>query len=427
MVTWGSYPIGTLLAEARNLIQEVQISFSCRARSGSKGFQKSRKQEGVAWLKSNSTQVKMSAGPESTALSSLGKGDSLHQQVLASFPLCDMTEEDLTRNPQFCKLLATLAQHVDQTGLTVSLKSEMDKAEKKLQSQRCYWLRSESLHRGLQEMIQDFCVRRHHITVPPDQNMFHETLEKCLLVAQCVRQLDPSTTTNQDQPSVLGLNAQQVMELMPSEKNVQRMKQSLPRELEKHLKKKSLNLLSYYQPEWENESEGLKNSKLSHLSVQLNKEKKRAESLKETCRENSVLLQRQTQLYLSELIKCVQLLQSLVLDHRLKTQTELESKKLGYFEGKCELVLQKIKVEMVEIQLDTYTADAISAHRKIRDNLESELKACKVEKQSVELKLASFEILGKEFEALAEEYCRLRQELEMKHWALKEFTQYNDK
>lgn len=50
-----------------------------------------------------------------------------------------------------------------------------------------------------------------------------------------------------------------------------------------------------------------------------------------------------------------------------------------------------------------------------------------MEKQSVQLKLASFEIIGKEFEALAEEYCRLRQEIEMKNWALKEFAQYNDK
>ncbi|XP_018529757.1 HAUS augmin-like complex subunit 4 [Lates calcarifer] len=369
----------------------------------------------------------MSAGPESTHVSSLGKGDNLHQQVLASFPLCDMTEEDLTQNPQFCKLLATLAQHVDQTGLTVSLKAELEKAEQKLQTQRCHWLRSESLHRGLQEMIQDHCVRKHHAVVPPDQNMFYETMEKCLLVAQCVRQLDASSTTGQDQPSVLGLNTQQVMELMPLEKNVQRMKQSLPRELEKHLKKKCLNLLSYYQPEWENESEGLKNTKLSHLSVQMDKEKKRAESLRETCRENTILLQRQTQLYLSELIKSIQLLQSLILDHRLKIQTDLDRKKLDYFEGKCELVLQKIKAEMIEIQLDTYTADSISAHRKMREKLELELKACQVEKQSVELKLASFEILGKEFETLAEEYCRLQQEIEMKNWALKEFTQYNDK
>lgn len=369
----------------------------------------------------------MSAAPESTNVSSLGKGDSLHQQVLASFPLCDMTEEDLTQNPQFCKLLATLAQHVDQTGLTVPLKTELDKAEQRLQGQRRLWLRSESLHKGLQEMIQDHCVRKQHTTVPPDQNMFYATMEKCLLVAQCVRQLDPSSTTNQDQPSVLGLNPQQVMELMPLEKNVKRMKQSLPRELEKHLKKKCLSLLSYCQPECENESEGLKNSKLSHLSAQLDKEKKRAESLKEICQENTVLLQRQVQLYLSELTKCIQLLQSLILDHRLRIQADLDRKKLDYFESKCELLIQKIKTEMVEIQLDTYTADSISAHRKIRGKLESELKDCQVEKQSMELKLASFEILGKEFEALAEEYCKIRQEIEVKNWALKELTKYNNK
>lgn len=58
-----------------------------------------------------------------------------------------------------------------------------------------------------------------------------------------------------------------------------------------------------------------------------------------------------------------------------------------------------------------------------REKLDSELKANHAEKQSVELKLASFEILGKEFEALAEEYCKLRQEIETKNWVLKEFTQ----
>lgn len=42
-------------------------------------------------------------------------------------------------------------------------------------------------------------------------------MQKCLQVAQCVRQLNLSSTTNQDQPSVLGLNPQQVMELMPLE------------------------------------------------------------------------------------------------------------------------------------------------------------------------------------------------------------------
>ncbi|KAM9424143.1 HAUS augmin-like complex subunit 4 [Pholidichthys leucotaenia] len=366
----------------------------------------------------------MSRGADTTDVSPLGSGDSLRQQVLASFPLCDLTEGDLTQNPQFCKLLVTLAQHVDPTGLTVPLKTELEKAEQRLQSQRRQWLRSESLHRGLQEMIQDYHVRKRVTTVPPDQSMFYEMM-KCLLVARCVRQLDLSSNTNQDQPSVLGLTPQHLMELMPSEQNVQRMQQSVPRQLEKHLKEKCFSLLAYYQPQWESESEGLKASKLTHMSAQLDKDKRRAERLKELCRENTVLLQRQTGLYLSEMTKCIHLLQSFILEHRLRIQTELDRKKLDYFEGKCELVLQKIKAEMVEVQLDTYTADTISTHRKIREKLESELNACIAEKQCVELKLASFEILGKEFETLAEEYCRLRHELEMKNWVWKEFHQHD--
>lgn len=367
------------------------------------------------------------SGSDSNNIMSLGKDDTLHQQVVASFPLCDLTEDDLSKNPQFCKLLATLTQHVDSTGLTMSLKAELDKAEQKLQSHRRNWLRSQGLLQALKEMIQEHCVRKHYSTVPPDQDMFHQTMEKCLLVAQCVRLLDVSSSTDQEQPSVLGLEPQQLLQLLPPEKDVQRMKRGLPKELEKHLKKKCLSLLCYCRPECENESENLKCTKLSYLASQTDKDKKTTETLKENIQKNTVLLQRQTRLYLSELIKCIQLLQTLVLDHRLSVQTDLDKKKLDYFEGKCELVLQKIKSEMLDIQLDTYTPDAISAHRKIREKLESELKCCQEEKQSVEVKLASFELLGKEFQTLAEEYCRLRQEIEMKHWALKEFTQYKYK
>uniref|UniRef100_A0AAV2KQV2 Dedicator of cytokinesis protein 11 n=1 Tax=Knipowitschia caucasica TaxID=637954 RepID=A0AAV2KQV2_KNICA len=329
------------------------------------------------------------------------------EAVLGSFPLCDLTEEDLCQNPQFCKLMATLTQHVDSTGLTLSLKTELDKAEQRLQSQKRNWLRSQGLFQSLKEMIQEHCVRKHYATVPPDQNMFYETLEKCLLVTQCVRMLDPSDTTEKELPNVLGLRPEQVLQLMPPDKNVQRMKQGLSYELEKHLKKKCLSLLCYCHPEWERESENLKCTKLLHLAKQLETDRKSAENLKESSREKSFLLQRQSQLYLSEMIKCIKHLQTLILDHRLKIQTELDKKMLDYFEGKCELVLQKIKTEMVDIQLDTYKPDTISAHRKIREKLEAELKCCQEEKQSVKVKLSSFELLGKEFQALAEDVTAL--------------------
>ena len=57
-----------------------------------------------------------------------------------------------------------------------------------------------------------------------------------------------------------------------------------------------------------------------------------------------------------------------------------------------------------------------------RDLLESELKDHQLEKQSVGSKLASFEMLGPEFEVLADEYARLQGEISVKKWALKEFS-----
>lgn len=46
-----------------------------------------------------------------------------------------MTEDDLTQNPQFCVLLATLTQHLDRTGLTVPLKTELDKVTSDMSGQ----------------------------------------------------------------------------------------------------------------------------------------------------------------------------------------------------------------------------------------------------------------------------------------------------
>ncbi len=46
--------------------------------------------------------------------------------VLAAFALSQVSEEDLIQNPQFCKLLATLSQHVDRTGLTQHLRRDRE-------------------------------------------------------------------------------------------------------------------------------------------------------------------------------------------------------------------------------------------------------------------------------------------------------------
>ncbi|XP_051981465.1 HAUS augmin-like complex subunit 4 isoform X3 [Xyrauchen texanus] len=341
----------------------------------------------------------MSQRSDTVFVSSLGKGDSLHQQVLAAFPLCQMTEGDLIQNPLFCKLLATLSQHVDRTGLTQHLRRDLEKAERELHTQRLGWLRVESLHRVLQEIVQE---HRFSKDSNADEKFF-STLERCLLLGQCVRQLDCCSDLSEHHNTVLGLSEERLMRQMPPEQEVLQMNQRLPSELLKHLKKKAVNMLSYYQPEWDSEQQ-------------------KAKSLTEKNRENSTLLQRQTHAYLSELLKSMKILQCLILDLRLKAQKDLDRKKIEYFEAKCEIGLQRIRLEMLQVQLDTYTKDKIAAHKRITEKLNAELKTSEMEKQAVESKLASFEIYGKDFESLVEEYSRLRQEIATKSWALKEFA-----
>ncbi|XP_066568972.1 HAUS augmin-like complex subunit 4 isoform X2 [Amia ocellicauda] len=346
-------------------------------------------------------------------------------RVLAAFPLCPVTEEDLSQNPHFCRLLSALSQHIDDTGLTVALKNELEKAERELQLQKLGWLRSESLYRLLQEMIQEHHVTKHHSQPLQEDSEFYETLEQCLLVAQCARMLDPSPTTTQVQAQLMGLTPKHVLDLMPPELDVKRMKQRLVRKLEEKLQKKCFTLLTYYQPDWEDEPEGLKTLKLSRLPEMLENERKRLESQRERGRERAVMLQRQAHGYLTELLGCMQILQSLILDHRLKAQNELDRKKTEYMEAKCQIIIPKIRLEMLQVQLDTYTPQKIAVHRKIRDALKSELQREEAEKQSAERMLSSFEILGQDFEVLVKEYAQLRQEIDNKKWALHEFSQHN--
>ncbi|XP_058861497.1 HAUS augmin-like complex subunit 4 isoform X2 [Acipenser ruthenus] len=391
-----------------------------RARSGTGKWEEVWILKTCLWM-----SARMSVCPDPASVPSLARGDGLHEQVLTSLPMCQMSEDDLSQNPQFSKLLSALCQHMDETGLTIQLKKKLQKAEREVQLQKLSWLRSESLFRLIQEMIQEYHIRKQDSQLLHEDCKLYETLEQCLLVTQCVRELDPSSTTAEDKPQLLGLSKQNVLNRMPPDQDAKRMRQRLVREFEDRLKRKCFTILSYYQPDWEGESEGLKTLKLSRLPESLENESKRLESQRAKERESAILLHRQTHCYLSELLGCIQILQSLILDHRLRAQNDLDRKKTEYMEAKCQIIILKIRMEMLQVQLDTYTPKKIAVHRTIRDTLESALKSEQVERQSSQRMLSSFEILGQDFEAVVKEYSRLQQEIKNKKWALQEFSQYN--
>ncbi|KAL2095206.1 hypothetical protein ACEWY4_009925 [Coilia grayii] len=355
-----------------------------------------------------------SSQPQSTT----EKDNSLHDNVLKAFPSADLTEDDLSQNPQFCKLLAKLSEHVDSTGLPESRRKQLAKADEELQAEMKKWMRPMIIHQLLEEMVQEHVVGKQKCMAMPEDDKFYRTLEQCLLAAKCSVGLHLA-----EAPSpVLGISAEHLKRAMPSEQDIHDMQEKLPKELEKHLKRKANSILGYVQPDSEKDSDGLKLKKFNHLPQMLKAERDRIEHIRENNKDLAFKLTRETHNYLNDSLEHMKLLQTLLLENRLKVQTELDRKKLEYVEGKCQLAVQKIRLQMLEVQLDTYTASKIATHKKISEHLETELMATQKEKQDVKNQLESYEMFGQEFKDLAEEYARLQAEIKAKKLAVEDFT-----
>lgn len=104
------------------------------------------------------------------------------------FPPCALTEEDLIKNPYFSKLLLSLSQHVDESGLSLALAKEQAQVRplgggmagrgeslrernrlrrvpfcfevwSEVRLRKTAWLRYEILQRVIQELLVDYYVK----------------------------------------------------------------------------------------------------------------------------------------------------------------------------------------------------------------------------------------------------------------------------
>nr|XP_033778950.1 HAUS augmin-like complex subunit 4 [Geotrypetes seraphini]XP_033778951.1 HAUS augmin-like complex subunit 4 [Geotrypetes seraphini] len=342
-------------------------------------------------------------------------------QVCSRLPPCQVAEEDLSRNPQFTKLLLEVSQHIDESGLSVLLRKELDEAEKELRLQKKAWLRSEVIDRLIREMLLEYRVKLREPGLNPEDQKFYESLEQCLLVSECSQMLDPpGAVTVEDQPPLLGLNAQDLQGYLPMKKDLLQVRDQLHREIEERLKHKCFSLLCFHQPEANGDSEVLKAAKASRLAMTLEDEKRRLCSEKEKHTEMMGLLEKQRHAYPQVLLRCLDLLRTLAVQFRLQSQSETDRSSAQYLETKCTALFLKIRMEELQILTDTYTNEKVEVHGMIRDDLQQDIQGLEQDVQSCRQILNAYEILGPEFEELAKEYTRLKQELQYNKWALEE-------
>uniref|UniRef100_A0A8C0A5X1 HAUS augmin like complex subunit 4 n=1 Tax=Bos mutus grunniens TaxID=30521 RepID=A0A8C0A5X1_BOSMU len=305
-----------------------------------------------------------------------GEGMEMLQQVCSKqLPPCNLSEEDLLQNPHFSQLLLSLSQHVDESGLSLTLAKEQAQAWKDVRLHKTTWLRSEILQRVIQELLVDYYVKT-----------------------------QDADLTSEDRKDFVYMRAR------------------LPLEVEEQLKKKCFTVLCYHNPSSDLDSETLKAAKVWNLAEVLAGEKQQCQAAKSQQEEQMVLLEKKSATYSQVLLRCLALLQRLLQEHRLKTQSELDRINAQYLEIKCSAMILKLRMEELKILSDTYTAEKVEVHRLIRDRLEGAIRLQEQDMEKSRQVLNTYEVLGEEFDKLVKEYTQLKQAAENKRWTLQEFN-----
>lgn len=323
------------------------------------------------------------------------------------------------QNPHFSKLLQSLSQHVDESGLSLILAKDQAQAWKELRLHKTTWLRSEILQRVIQELLIDYYVKTQDTNLTSEEKKFHDTLEQRLLVTELTQLLGPSQ--DKETPALLGLEKRDLLGLMPPSQDFAWMRAQLLPEVEDQLKKKCFTLLCYHNPSTDSDSEMLKAAKVCKLAEALVGEKQQYEDARSQQKEQMVLLEKKNATYSEVLLRCLTLLQRLLQEHRLKTQSELDHMNAQYLEVKCTAMVLKLRMEELKILCDTYTPEKVEVHRLIRDRLKGAIHLQEKDMEKSRQVLNTYEVLGEEFDRLVKEYSQLKQTTENKRWMLQEF------
>lgn len=358
--------------------------------------------------------------------SASGEYSKILQEVCSRIPLCHLIEDDLTQYPEFTKLLLEVSLQFDESGLSLDLKKELDSAQNELMVQKKVWLQYEVVHRLLQEILQEYYLKKaekregKNIPYNEEKMQLYETLSRVLQVMEFTRILDPSTDTKQVISPLLGLEKKDLLEFLPPKRDVQQMREKLQKELEARLEEKCISLLTFHKPETDKNCDLLKSMKSLQLVVNLQDEKRRLQSESEKYKENAVTLEKQKMAFPPVLLRCLSLLQTMATKFRLSAQADANRRNVDYWKKKCDTLSIKIRLEKLQVLIDTYTPEKLEVHRIIRSSLEKAILIQEQEVMTSRMLLHPYESLGPEFELIVKEYTRLKEDIATNKWALEE-------
>eukprot|EP00117_Sycon_ciliatum_P029601 scpid37745/ scgid23527/ HAUS augmin-like complex subunit 4 len=345
------------------------------------------------------------------------KMDGVLRNVEHLLPAGKVTQTDLEANPEFSRVLSRLStDYLSRDGTDLRTASELEKWQHELRQSRTEWLKCKLLYTEVEEVLEDSQIQSLALSSPSTDSKALETVQYGLSHAESTQYMcmPPSEHAQpQAEPmSILGIPMSEV------ERNASTATKAAAQQIRKHivpviqanLQRKLRELTAFYAPA------GLPAGVALSQQVQTDAQKVRAN--KRLISDDSLQIEQLRMQYYDVLWRCLELLDSMLVEHKLNNSAADEHCKLLII--RCQTVALKLQLLEAQVKCDTYTAPNTAALTMVKHSLDqarSEVDAGHVASTAA---LSAYAGLGSGFDAIVEEYTRLQAELDNKRWALSE-------
>ncbi|RDD46921.1 HAUS augmin-like complex subunit 4 [Trichoplax sp. H2] len=352
----------------------------------------------------------------------------LTEKLADSLPIA-ITDEDVEKNPEFCKLLDSLAYRLTSNGMTRSLDEELNAANEELKKQKFAFLQQRTVLDELKEYLTECesLPKNGSTSIKNNQLQLCKIVSESLMLAELNDYVNLGTTKDGTKLALLGVSCEHLSQLNPCKRSVQQylssVQQVLIPEIETRLRKRCENLAEYYNPNSQDDGEPMTFANITELPELIERDKRRVDDEKANLTKVAVLRRRKFWQYYQEIQKCIEILDEIIRKYRLKYQADHDTITCNWFAAKCDAMCNKLSVLANHLLKDSYTNETVSALNQIKHHLVTAQAEVENELTTISESLRSYEAIGMGFDKIVLQYAEIAKSIDEKRWALSQINE----
>ncbi|XP_059170254.1 HAUS augmin-like complex subunit 4 [Physella acuta] len=335
-----------------------------------------------------------------------------------SWPIL-MSEEELSKYPQFTSLLTRLGDKLTPNGCSYHVQKKMDLAKRTITQSRYNWLMNHVIYHELYELLTDLDVRGQEGTLSLDEKQFHQVFTKTMSYNEIPDYLHflPSLTSKS---TLFGLSESDIKRHNPVSNHLEEFQQVVIPMLEEKLRKKCEDLYNFYDPSksQESTSDRLLVAKATSLPALVEQKQQTLNQMKLDIKKDRIT--REFWTYYQKLLESLSIMETIIKEYKFVHQSNADEVTVEWLKARCDALCLKVRLTQLQILCDTYTTESVKALRKIGEHLDNEIKQTETELTSTTQSLQAYHAIGVEFKTLVGHYTQLQKEIENRRWGLEQ-------